>query len=91
MASPRAPYPGSPPSRSPRGPQAPPEARGPYGGGGGGYGLPPVAGPQLPEHPPFKAYLGNIPYELTEDVVAHHFRGLDVSRLPITATAKPPP
>lgn len=35
--------------------------------------------PPLPDRPPFKAYLGNIPYELNEEVVAHFFRGLDVS------------
>jgi hypothetical protein len=85
VASPRGPHPGTPPSRSPRGPYPPPEERGPYGGGG--YGGPPPfpAGPPLPEQPPFKVYLGNIPYELTEDVVAHHFRGLDVRGAPWTA------
>lgn len=85
LASPRLAHPGSP--LSPGGPSGYPEEErggGPYGGGGGrgsgGYGGPPLAeGPPLPDRPPFKAYLGNIPYDLDEEVVAHFFRGLDVS------------
>lgn len=76
---------------SPRGHQGSPIRPGPQGGhpeevpAQGGYGRgppqpPPYSeGPALPDRPPFKAYLGNIPYDLDEEVVSHFFRGLDVS------------
>ena len=34
--------------------------------------------PALPEYPPFKVYLGNIPYEIDEEMVTHFFHGLEV-------------
>ena len=49
----------------------------------GPYGLP------LPEFPPFKVFVANIPYEIDEEVVAHFFRGLNV-RPPARPPAPPP-
>lgn len=72
LSSPRGSQPTSPPARGP--PAYPEEER----GGAAGY-TPFSAAPPLPDRPPFKAYLGNIPYDLDEEVVAHFFRGLDVS------------
>lgn len=89
---------------SPRGHQGSPIRPGPQGGhpeevpAQGGYGRgppqpPPYSeGPALPDRPPFKAYLGNIPYDLDEEVVSHFFRGLDIVDIIITRhhdTGKP--
>ncbi|EFN56399.1 hypothetical protein CHLNCDRAFT_144970 [Chlorella variabilis] len=87
LTSPRSPYPTSPgPQASPR-PHYPGEERPPYDG-------PPsfAAGPPLPDRPPFKAYLGNIPYDLDEEVVADFFQGLEIVDIIITRhrdTGKP--
>ncbi|KAG7670799.1 hypothetical protein Ndes2526B_g01447 [Nannochloris sp. 'desiccata'] len=57
------------------------------GGGGGGHGYSPRAGPMmtpLPDHPPFKAYIGNVPYDIDEEVVDHFFRGLKISDIMVT-------
>ena len=42
----------------------------------------PVTGPyyDLPDHPPYKVYIGNVPYELQQADVADFFRDLQVSR-----------
>lgn len=80
LTSPRSPYPTSPgPQASPR-PHYPGEERPPYDG-------PPsfAAGPPLPDRPPFKAYLGNIPYDLDEEVVADFFQGLEVGLHAVSA------
>ncbi len=45
----------------------------------GGRGAPALA---LPDQPPFKAYIGNVPYELDEEVIEHFFRGLKVRMAP---------
>lgn len=34
--------------------------------------------PQLPTEPPFKAYIGNVPFDIDEEVMAHFFRDLSV-------------
>lgn len=75
VGPPRAPQPASPLGAGRAGP--PEDDRGalPLGGGTGPYGY----GPPLPDRPPFKVYLGNIPYDLDEEVVADFFSGLDVS------------
>ncbi len=39
-----------------------------------------VAGPVLPDRPPFKVYVSNVPYELDEAVVERHFKGLQVGK-----------
>ena len=67
-------------------------ARSPRSGGGGGgggshQGYSPRAGtmaPPLPDHPPFKAYIGNVPYDIDEEVVEHFFRGLKISDIMVT-------
>jgi len=59
----------------------------PRGGGGGGRGYSPRAGPimpPLPDHPPFKAYVGNVPFDIDEGVVDHFFRGLKISDIMVT-------
>lgn len=38
------------------------------------------AGAPLPDAPPFKAYIGNVAYDLEEDAVEHFFRGLQVMK-----------
>eukprot|EP00887_Chlorella_sp_A99_P007434 scaffold2.g7434.t1 len=56
------------------------------------YGHRLEAGPPLPDRPPFKAYLGNIPYEIDEPMVEHFFRGLEIRDIIITRhrdTGKP--
>ena len=79
MQSPRAPQPVSPPA--PRRGHPGEDSRGGYGGGGGGGGaLLLDLAPPLPDRPPFKVYLGNIPYDLDEEVVARFFQGLEVGR-----------
>lgn len=91
VASPKAAYSG-PPGGS-RGSMD--EGRGGgYGGGDariGGGGPPPghfSDAPPLPDQPPFKAYLGNIPYDLDEEVVAHFFQGLEVSQHEIGSSGR---
>lgn len=39
---------------------------------------PEPAGPALPDRPPFKVYVSNIPYELDDNVVERYFQGLRV-------------
>ena len=41
----------------------------------------PATGPyyDLPDHPPYKVYIGNVPYELQQADVADFFRDLQVS------------
>ncbi len=89
LASPQG-HPESPIKRGP--PRGYPEdvpAQGGYGRGSAPP-LPFPEGPALPDRPPFKAYLGNIPYDLDEEVVVHFFRGLDVSvTLPCKAILLP--
>jgi len=40
--------------------------------------------PPLPDHPPFKAYIGNVPFDIDEEVVDHFFRGLQISDIMVT-------
>ena len=62
----------SPPARSPRRMAAP------------GQEMQYPSRAMLPTQAPFKAYVGNIPYELDEGVIAHFFRGLQISDIHIT-------
>ena len=32
--------------------------------------------PDVPDQPPYKIYIGNVPYELTEEVLSDVFKGL---------------
>ena len=34
---------------------------------------------RLPKSPPYTAFLGNLPYDVTEDSIKEFFRGLNVS------------
>lgn len=36
---------------------------------------------RLPKSPPYTAFLGNLPYDVTEDSIKEFFRGLNVSVL----------
>ena len=36
---------------------------------------------RLPKCPPYTAFLGNLPYDVTEDSIKDFFRGLNVSRM----------
>lgn len=38
----------------------------------------------LPDHPPYKVYIGNVPYELQQGDLVSFFRGLQVKRLQLT-------
>ena len=36
---------------------------------------------RLPKSPPYTAFLGNLPYDVTEDSIKEFFRGLNISAL----------
>uniref|UniRef100_A0A8C6QJF7 Eukaryotic translation initiation factor 4B n=1 Tax=Nannospalax galili TaxID=1026970 RepID=A0A8C6QJF7_NANGA len=40
---------------------------------------PSIARSRLPKSPPYTAFLGNLPYDVTEDSIKEFFRGLNIS------------